>query len=39
MKDKDKNKLVFTTAGAWLGFIAYLVLIIVLLVVFLLDNP
>lgn len=32
--DDDKNKLLFTSKGAWLGLMAYLALILILVLIF-----
>lgn len=37
MDHEDKAKLTYTTAGAWLGLMAYLLLIVLVLLIFILG--
>lgn len=37
MEDNDKTKLLFTRQAAWLGFLAYILLIFIVVLVFLLG--
>lgn len=34
MENDNKSKLTFTTKGAWIGFVAYLILICVVAIIF-----